>query len=1070
MLHSIIAGALRQRLILVVVALVLVGFGINAVGHLSVDAFPDVANVQVQIATEAAGKSPEEVERFVTIPIEIAMTGLPGMTDMRSLNKPALSLITLVFSDGSDLFRERQMISERLTELRERMPEGVTPVLGPITNALGEVYQYTLELPNEATAHRPLSREELIQQRTLEDWVVRPLLRSIPGVAEINSTGGFVKQYETLVDPQKLHYYDLTINDVRDALAHNNANAGGGVLRQHAEQYLIRSVGLVRDLEDIRNIVLNETRGTPVYIRDVAEVRIGTEVRYGAMMKNGYTEAVGGVVLMTSGGNAKEIVSRVKERVAEINSKNMIPGGLQIVPYYDRSQLVDAAIHTVTEVLAEGVVLVVIILFLFLGDLRSSLIVSANLVLTPLLTFLVMNRIGLSANLMSLGGLAIAIGLMVDGSVVVVENIFARLSHAKLSQEAGDTHAKLHVVLSAVKEVATPVLFGVTIIILVFLPLMTLEGMEGKLFAPLAFTIAIALAISLVLSLTLSPVLSSYLLKGGSEEDTWLVRVLRKPYDYLLHWALNHRKIMVCAVIVIFCGALSLFPFLGTSFIPEMQEGTLSPNADRVPNISLEESLKMEQEMQRLMLQVPGVNTVVSRLGRGESPADPAGPNEADVLASLTPYDKRPLGMTQDTIAEQIRGRLAALPGINLVMSQPISDRVDEMVSGVRADVAVMLYGDDLDTLVQKASEIARVATGIRGTQDTRVDRVGGQQYLTIDIDRGSIARYGLNAADVNDVIETAIAGKAATEIYEGERRFSGVVRLPENLRDSVDDIRELQISTPDGARVPLKDLSRVKVVEGPALINRSMGKRRIVVGVNVQDRDLGGYVEELQRKVERQVQLPVGYYIEWGGQFHNMQRAMRHLMVIVPITIAAIFFLLFVLFQSVRFAALIITVLPLASIGGIIGLFVSGEYLSVPASVGFIALWGIAVLNGVVLVSYIRKLRADGLTQANAVREGTRLRFRPVMMTATVAALGLVPFLFATGPGSEIQRPLAIVVIGGLVSSTALTLLLLPVVYAVFEGKGAIPGARLTTFHATSSDHVPGAYEPQPDRRSNAG
>src|ERR1700761_5987215 len=431
MLQGIIAGALRQRLIFVVVALILVGFGVHAAEHLSVDAFPDVANVQVQIATEAPGKSPEEVERFVTIPIEIAMTGLPGMTDMRSLNKPGLSLITLVFSDGSDLFRERQMISERLSELRDRMPEGVTPVLGPITNALGEVYQYTLELPGEGAAHRPLTRDQLIERRTLEDWVVRPLLRSIPGVAEINSTGGFVKQYETLVDPQKLHYHNLTINDVRDALAHNNANAGGGILRQHAEQYLIRSVGLVRGLDDIRNIVLTETRGTAVYIRDVAEVRIGTEVRYGAMIQNGYTEAVGGVVLMTSGGNAKEIVSRVKQRVAEINTKHMIPGGLRIVPYYDRSQLVDAAIHTVTEVLAEGVVFVVVILFLFLGDLRSSLIVSANLLLTPLLTFLVMNHFGISANLMSLGGLAIAIGLMVDGSVVVVENVFAQLSHAR---------------------------------------------------------------------------------------------------------------------------------------------------------------------------------------------------------------------------------------------------------------------------------------------------------------------------------------------------------------------------------------------------------------------------------------------------------------------------------------------------------------------------------------------------------------------------------------------------------------------------------------------------------------
>lgn len=1039
MLHPIIAAALRQRLILVVVALVLVGFGVNAAKHLSVDAFPDVTNIQVQIATEAAGKSPEEVERFVTIPIEIAMTGLPGMTDMRSLNKPGLSLITLVFSDDSDLFRERQMVSERLSEVRDRMPEGVTPILGPITNALGEVYQYTLEVAGETKTKHLLTHEELVQRRTLQDWVVRPLLRSISGVAEINSTGGFVKQYETLVDPQKLHYYNLTVNDVRSALARNNANAGGGVLPQHAEQYLIRSLGLIRDLDDIRKIVLKESKGTPVYIRDVAEVRPGTEVRYGAMMKNGYTEAVGGVVLMRSGGNAKEIVSRVKERVAEINRKHMIPGELQIVPYYDRSQLVDAAIHTVTEVLAEGIVFVIVILFLFLGDLRSSLIVSANLLITPLLTFLIMNHIGLSANLMSLGGLAIAIGLMVDGSVVVVENVFSKLSHERhaFPGEVAD-HRKLQIVFDGVKEVATPTLFGVTIIILVFLPLMTLEGMEGKLFGPLAYTIAIALGISLVLSLTLSPVLSSYLLKGGSENDTWLVRWLRVPYNRMLHWTQAHHKITIVAVIALFIGSVCLFPFLGTSFIPEMQEGTLSPNADRVPNISLEESLKMEKEMQRLMLQVPGVENVVSRVGRGESPADPAGPNEADVLASLTRYDERPRGMTQETIAEEIRKRLAALPGINLVMSQPISDRVDEMVSGVRADVAVMLYGDDLKQLVEKANEIAKVATGIEGTQDTRVDRVGGQQYLTIDIDRGTIARYGLNASDVNDVIETAIAGKSATEIYEGERRFSGVVRLPERLRDSVEDIRDLQISSPDGPRIPLKDLAKVQVVEGPALINRSMGKRRIVVGVNVQNRDLGGYVHELQDKVDRNVQLPPGYFIEWGGQFHNMERALHHLAIIVPITIAAIFFLLFVLFQSIRFAALIITVLPLASIGGIIGLFVTGEYLSVPASVGFIALWGIAVLNGVVLVSYISKLRQEGRSQEEAIREGTALRFRPVMMTATVAGLGLVPFLFATGPGSEIQRPLAIVVIGGLVSSTALTLLLLPLAYPLFEGKEA--------------------------------
>jgi cobalt-zinc-cadmium resistance protein CzcA len=1037
MLNSIIASALRHRIILIVVSLVLVGFGLNAAQHLSVDAFPDVSNVQVQIATEAAGKSPEEMERFVTIPIEIAMTGLPGMTDMRSLNKPGLSLITLVFKDGSSLYLERQMVSERLSELRDRMPEGVTPVLGPITNALGEVYQYTLELPGESKSKHTLTHEELIERRTLEDWVVRPLLRSIPGVAEINSTGGFVKQYETLVDPQKLHYYNLTIAEVRNALASNNANAGGGILQQHAEQYLIRTVGLVRDLDDIRNVVLKEKAGTPIYIRDVAEVRMGAEMRAGAMVKDGYTESVGGVVLMTIGGNAKEIVEQVKERVDQINAKGMIPGGLRIVPYYDRSILVDASIHTVTEVLAEGVVFVVIVLVLFLGDIRSSLIVGSTLIVTPLLTFLIMNSIGLSANLMSLGGLAIAIGLMVDGSVVVVENVFSKLSHARYEVHGEvSSRDRLKLVYQAVTEVATPVLFGVAIIILVFLPLMTLEGMEGKMFAPLAYTIAIALGISLILSLTLSPVLSSYLLKGGSEKDTRLVRWLRKPYNAMLQWVLVHRMVSVLTVLALFLGAICLFPLLGTAFIPEMQEGTLSPNADRVPNISLDESLKMEMAMQKTMMQVPGVTNVVSRLGRGESPADPAGPNEADVIASLLPFDERPRGMTQEKIADEMRERLSSIPGINLVMSQPISDRVDEMVSGVRADVAVMLYGDDLDVLVSKAGEIARVASGLRGTQDTRVDRVGGQQYLTIQIDRKTIARYGLNASDVNDLVETAIAGKSATQIYEGERRFDATVRLPTSLRDSIADIRELQVSSPDGPRIPLKELASINVVEGPALINRSMGKRRIVVGVNVQGRDLGGYVAELQSKVNQQVKLPPGYVIEWGGQFQNMQRAMHHLMIIVPITVAAIFFLLFILFGSVRFAALIITVLPLASIGGVLGLFLTGEYLSVPASVGFIALWGIAVLNGVVLVSYIRKLREDGMPQHEAVREGARLRFRPVMMTATVAALGLAPFLFATGPGSEIQRPLAIVVIGGLVSSTALTLLLVPAVYGFFEGK----------------------------------
>jgi heavy metal efflux system protein len=1041
-MQKLIASVLHQRLVIVVVSAVALLFGLDATRHLSVDAFPDVTNVQVQIATEAPGKSPEEVERFITIPIEVGMTGLPGLVDMRSLNKPGLSLITLVFEDGKGVYFERQLVSERLSELRDRMPEGVTPVLGPVSNALGEVYQYTLETADDDK--RPLTHDELMERRTVQDWVVRPLLRSIPGVAEINSTGGYVKEYQTLVDPQKLRYYGLSINDVYNALKRNNENAGGGILPQHAEQYLIRSIGLIRDPADIRNIVLKESSGTPVYVRDVAEVRIGDEVRYGAMVKGGYTEAVGGVVMMTAGGNAKEIVTKVKQRVAEINAKNMIPGGLKITPYYDRSRLVDAAIHTVTEVLGEGIVLVVIVLFLYLGDIRSSLIVSANLLLTPLLTFLIMNRIGLSANLMSLGGLAIAIGLMVDGSVVVVENVFAKLSH-------GDKGTRLQLVRDAVTEVGTPVIFGVLIIVLVFLPLMTLEGTEGKMFAPLAYTIAIALLLSLALSLTLSPALSMFFLKGGSEKDTWLVRQLRRSYTPIFNWALANRFKSIAAVMVLFVASLCLFPFLGTAFIPEMQEGTLSPNADRVPNISLDESIKMELQMQQQIRAVTGVESVVSRIGRGESPADPAGPNEADVIATLASVDERPSDLTQEVIADKMRDRLSHVPGINLVMSQPISDRVDEMVTGVRADVAVKIFGDDLDTLVQKAQEVAKVAASIRGTQDTRVDRVGGQQYLVIDIDRSAIARYGLNAADVNDTIEMAVAGKSATEIYEGERRFQALVRLPASDRSSIDDIKQITVLSPNGPRVPLMDLADVRVLEGPAQINRDMAKRRIVVGINVQGRDLGGYVAELQRTINEKVELPPSYFIEWGGQFQNMQRALKHLAIIVPITIGAIFFLLFLLFHSVRLAGLIITVLPLASIGGIFGLFLFRQYLSVPASVGFIALWGIAVLNGVVLVSYIRKLRAEGMSQRDAVVKGTQLRFRPVMMTATVAALGLVPFLFAHGPGSEIQRPLAIVVIGGLISSTLLTLIIVPSLYALFEGKQKVIEDREMEHHLLS-------------------
>ncbi len=1028
MLNALVRFSLQQRIILVVFAVALAAFGVRAVQNLSVDAFPDVTNVQVQIATEAPGRSPEEVERFITVPVEIAMTGLPGLVEMRSLNRNALSLITLVFRDDVDVYFARQLVMERIIEVRSRLPADISPVLGPVSTGLGEVYQYTLEKPDDKG--RKLTEDELMERRTAQDWVVRPLLRSIQGVAEINSQGGFERQYQVLVNPDRMRHYELSLHEVYDALTRNNANSGGGILPTGDEQYLVRGIGLIRSIDDIRNIVLKEENGTPVFIRDVADVKIGAAVRVGALVKNGETEAVGGIVMMLRGGNAKEVVTRVKARVAEINAKGMLPGGLQIVPFYDRTELVDSALWTVVKVLLEGIALVIVVLFVFLGDLRSSLIVVASLCIAPLITFMAMNQFGISANLMSLGGLAIAIGLIVDGAVVVVENAFAQLSHRK-------GEGKLRIILEAVQQVATPVVYGVGIIILVFLPLMTLEGMEGKMFAPLAYTIAIALTASLLLALTLTPALCAYFLKGGHEEDTRPIRFLKRNYLRLLDAALrNERKTVIFAVIALL-GSVSLFPLLGKSFIPTLKENSITPAISRMPNMSFEEVLNLEMEASKRIASVPGVRMVVNKVGRGESPADPQPHSDSDPVVSLVARDEWPAGTrSQEDFESAIREKLKDLPGISLIMHQPIAQRVDEMVTGVRSQVAIKIFGDDLDELNRLGDDIARVLNRVQGTQDLRIERLTGQQYLTVDLRRATMARYGLNASDVHDVIETAIGGKVATEIYEGERRFPAVVRFPEEFRNKVDVISDILLNSPSGAVVPLRAVADIKVVDGPVQTSREQGKRRIVVGTNVGGRDIGSYVKEAQDLIAAEVKLPEGYYLVWGGQFENMERAMSRLKIIVPITVAAIFFLLFTLFNSLRYAALIITVLPFASIGGVVALFVTGEYLSVPASVGFIALWGIAVLNGVVLVSYIRSLRQEGMTCEDAIVQGCTMRFRPVLMTATVAMLGLIPFLFATGPGSEVQRPLAIVVIGGLITSTLLTLVVVPTLYRWFEEK----------------------------------
>lgn len=1034
---AIIRAILRQRLLVLIIGLILCLAGGYAARSLTVDAFPDVTNIQVQVATVAIGRSPEEMERLVTVPVEIAMTGLPGLVEMRSMNKSGLSLITLVFTDQTDVYFARQLVMERIIDVTPRLIPGITPVLGPVSTGLGEVYQYTIEHPNDGK--RKLTFEELMERRTIQDWVVRPMLRSIRGVAEINSIGGHVKEYQVFVDPNKLRHYDLTLTQVDRALSSNNANASGNILALRYEQYLIRGVGLIASLDDIRNIVLKETNGVPVYVRDVAEVVFGGEVRQGASIKNGDTESVAGIVMMLRGGNAKEIVGRIKEKVAEINEKGMLPGGLQIVPFYDRTDLVDGALNTVQTTLMESLILVIVVLSVFLGTVRTSFVVCFTLIITPLVTFLVMNYFGMPANLMSLGGLTIALGMMVDPTVVVVENVYQRLGEAK------DTgKAKFDIIVDAVAEVGTPVIFGLIVTVLVFLPLMTLEGMEGKTFSPLAVTISIALFIALVVSLFLSPVLCDYLIKGGSEQDTKIIAVMKKAYLSVFDLAIRNQKRTMIIAISSLMVAFAIFPFLGKSFIPIMKEGAITPVIIRAPSISIEEAIQIETEAMKLIAAIPGVKSVISKLGRGDTPADPASQNESDPIADL---DLEGSGRTQAEIEEDIRKALDKLPGVNIVLSQPIAQRVDEMVTGVRSQVAIKIFGDDLEQLRKLSEQVARIVKSTNGARDIRIERLSGQQELTIDIDRRAIARHGLNVSDVNELIATAIGGKAVTQVFEGERRFTLLLRFPEGFRHDVEAIKELLLRPSNnsiaagaaneatgGMLIPLSAVADIHVKDGPAIISREFARRRVVVGANVHGRDLGGFVAELQERTAKEIKLPPGYYFSWGGQFENMERAMAKLAIIVPITLAAIFFMLFMLFNSVKLACLIYLVLPFASVGGVIGLFIFGQYLSVPASVGFIAVWGTSILNGVVLISFVKELREKGLSIEESVRKACSQRYRPVMMTAATTVLGLAPFLTATGLGSEIQKPLAVVVIFGLTTATCMTMIVMPMIYRWFD------------------------------------
>jgi cobalt-zinc-cadmium resistance protein CzcA len=850
------------------------------------------------------------------------------------------------------------------------------------------------------------------------------MLRTVPGVADVNSLGGYPKQYQVMVDLSRLKKYNLTLRQVFEAVEKNNANIGGGYIRHQKESYAIRGLGLIKSIKDIEEIVLSSVDGTPVYLRDVADIRIDSRYRLGGVTANGKGEAVEGLVLMLMGGNSREIVANVKERVKEVN--NVLPEGVSIKPFYDRTELVDLALSTIEKALMEGVLLVVIVLYLFLRNLRGALVVALTLPLAVLSTFIIMGFVGLTANLMTLGGLAISLGMIADASIIQVENVQRHLS------EKGIEKHKPIAILESVLEVRKPSLFGELIIAITFIPLMTLEGMEGKMFNPLAFTVVIALLSSLMLSIFVIPVLCLIFLKAGEERESFIVRGAIYIYRPILSFAMKQRWLVLTIAISLFIGSLLLVPFIGREFVPAMDEGSIVINILRLPSIALEDSLDITTIVERELMRFPEVKSVVSRTGTDEIGTDPMGPELSDVFIALQPREKWRF-KTKAEIQDRMREVIENIPGIAFIFSQPIQMRVDELVSGVRAQIAVKLFGEDMKVLQEKASQIAAVLKNIRGVADLRVQQIAGQYYLEIQADRRAMARYGINVADLNEAVEIIRAGKVVTEVIEGQRRFGILVRLSEEWIRSADTIGNITVSASNGARIPLKQIADIRIVEGPSSINREDGQRRIVIEANVEGRDIGSFVEEGQRLLSQKVKLPVGYYVSWGGQFENQQRAMKRLSIVVPLSITLIFFLLFSTFGSARYATLILLNLPMALIGGIAGLWVSGQYLSVPASVGFIALFGVAVLNGIVLVSYINKLREDGFTLEDAIMTGCEKRLRPVLMTALVAILGLVPLLFATGPGSEIQKPLATVVVGGLTTSTLLTLIVLPTIYRWF-------------------------------------
>ena len=1026
MLQNIIAYALKKKGAVIVLSLLITLFGIYSYLKLPLDAFPDVTNVQVEIVSHADGLSALEIERNVTYPIEMAMRGLPDIEQMRSVTKFGLSIVTIVFKDNVDLYFARQLVFERLAEARDKVPKGVAVTMGPIGTAMGEIYQYTLEGKMPDNPQQKIVY--LTNLRTIQEWIVAPQLKSVAGVNEINSFGGYFKQYQVIVSPEQLVKYGITVADVYASIGSNNENVGGNILERGTDQYIIRGVGLIKNISDIENIVLKSAGGTPTCVRDIAEVKVGEAVRMGAAMKNGKDECVGGIIMMLRGENSRDVVRRVEGKVKELNENNVLPEGVRLVPYYDRSDLVNASVGTVTKALIEGSILVLIVLYLMLNSVRGSIVVLLALPLSLLSTFIIMKITGISANLMSLGGLAISIGMIIDTTIIQVENVQRHLS------EGGGAHPELQTVLKAVMEVRKPSIFGELIIALTFIPILSLEGIEGKMFGPLAITVIIALLSSLFLSVFVIPVLCILFLKPQQEKESFIMKHANRLYLPLLDYAMKMKTVVLSVASILLLVSLFFATRLGTEFIPSMDEGSFDMDVSMLPGVSLSKAMEVNQRVAMKLKQFDELETVVSRTGQTGVALDTRGSDKTGYVGIFKPKSDWKQDISKDELINKMRHSLESVAGITFGFSQPIQCRIDELVAGTRAQLILKIFGDDIQVLSEKSAEISRILSTIRGGTDLSVEKVSGQPYLTVTIDRSKIARYGLNISDVQKVIEIGVAGKAASQLYENNRSFDITVRLPEEKRNSLETLKTLMITTKTGVNIPLEQLAEIKMIEGPVQISRQDGVRRIGVEMNITGRDIGGFVAEARQKIKENVKLPAGYYITWGGQFENQQRAMNKLLIIGPVAIGLILLLLFVTFRSLRLALLVISNLPFALIGGVFALYISGQYLSVPASVGFVVLFGVAVLNGLVLVSRISQLRDEGIELQQAIRKGSLDRLRPVLMTASIAIFSLLPMLLSSETGSEIQKPLATVVVGGLVTSTLLTLLIIPSVYSWFE------------------------------------